>query len=238
MTNGQIDTTPTQAAKPTLARSVAAGALLFAATLVEVLAMAHHPSVHTPDTAAAVRQISELGKLSGWVHGVVLSAMLCIAYGLLEFTLRRGARRPWMSAGSLAYATGVLLMMGAGLVSGFILPGVVTLTPHLSTVDLAINAQLLILCRVLNQTCANAATVAISAGILCWSIDLLRERGALRALGLLGLLVGSLPAAALISGALLLDVQGMSEVVWLQALWNCAIAVTLWRPANLQPRAA
>jgi hypothetical protein len=40
--------------------------------------------------------------------------------------------------------------------------------------------------------------VAISAGILCGSIDLLRERGVLRVLGLLGLLAGFLPAAALI----------------------------------------
>ncbi len=240
MPSGQFETQPIhlQPTQPRPARSIAAGAILLAATLLEVVGMAHHPSVHTPDVATAVQQIAQLGKLSGWVHGVLLAAMLCMAYGLLEFVLRRGALRPWMLAGSLAYGVGVLIMMGAGLVSGFILPGVAALTPHVSPTDLAINAQLLILCRVLNQSCANAATVAISAGILCWSIDLVRERGLLRGLSLLGFVVGILPAAALISGALRLDVHGMSEVVWLQALWNCGVAAALWSPGSVQPHSA
>ena len=224
--------------QPYAATPGTAGAILLAATLLEVLAMAHHPSVHTPDVASAVQQIGQLAKLSGWVHGVVLSAMLCIAYGMLEFTLRRGWSRPWIRAGGIAYGTGVLVMMGAGLVSGFILPGVIALTPHMSAVDLAINAQLMTLCRVLNQSCANVATVAMSAGTLCWSIDLLRERGALRALGIFGSMAGILPPVALISGYLRLDVLGMSEVVWLWALWNCGVAAALWRPDGLQPHAA
>lgn len=226
------------AQRPYITRSVAAGALLLTATLLEILVMAHHPSGHAPDIAAAVQQILQLGKLSAWVHGVALAAMLCIAYGLLEFTLRRGALRPWMRAGSIAYGAGVLVMMGASLVSGFILPGLVASTPHGSATDLAINAQLMILCRELNQSCANVATVAISAGICCWSVDFLRERGLLRVLGLLGLIVGILPAAALISGSLHLDVQGMSEVVWLQSVWNCAIAIVLIRRANIQAHTA
>lgn len=235
----QLNPTATQPiAQPYAAPSSAAGAILLTATLLEVLAMAHHPSVHSPDVATAVQQIVQLGKLSAWVHGVALSAMLCIAYGMLEFTLRRGWSRPWIRAGSIAYGSGVLVMMGAGLVSGFILPGVIALTPHVSAVDLAINAQLMTLCRVLNQSCANVATVAMSAGTLFWSIDLLRERGVLRALGILGSIAGILPIVALISGSLRLDVLGMSEVVWLWALWNCGVAAALWRPGGLQPYSA
>jgi hypothetical protein len=224
--------------QPYAAKPGAAGAILLAATLLEVLAMAHHPSVHTPDVAAAVQQIGQLAKLSAWVHGVVLSAMLCIAYGMLEFTLRRGWSRPWIRAGSIAYGSGALVMIGAGLVSGFILPGLAAATPHVSAIDLAINAQLLVLCRELNQSCANFATVAMSAGMLCWSLDLLGERGRVRWLGILGVLTSVLPATLLVSGALRLNVQGMSEVVWLWALWNFAVALSLWRPAGLQPQPA
>ena len=207
-----------------------AGVILIGATLLEVLAMAHHPSASTPDIAEAVRQVARLGQLSGWVHGGVLATMLCIAYGLLEFVRRRGWSRPWMRAGAIAYGTGVLAMIGAALVSGFVLPDLVASTPHASAADLAINAQLLVLCRVLNQSCANFATIVTCAGILCWSIDLARERGGLRLLSLLGLLVGILPAVALISGWLRLNVHGMSEVVWLWALWNFGVALALMRP--------
>jgi len=211
-------------------RRIAVG-ILVGATLVEVLGMAHHPTVHAPDIAAAVQQLAQLARLSGWVHGVIFAAMLCIAYGLLEFTRQRGWSRPWMRAGSIAYATGVLVMIGAGLTSGFILPGLIALTPHVSALDLAINGQLLLLCRVLNQSCANVATVLICAGILCWSVDLLRERGSARLVGIVGLTAGAIPAVLLICGNLVLDVHGMSAVVWLQALWNVAVAALLWRRA-------
>jgi hypothetical protein len=215
--------------RPLQSQSTFPGAILVGGTLLEILAMAHHPSVRTADLAAALQQIAQLGRLSGWVHGVALAAMLCIAYGLLEFAVRRGWSRAWIRAGSIAYAAGVLTMIGAGLVSGFILPDLVASTPHVSATDLAINAQLLVLCRVLNQSCANFATVAICAGIICWSIDLLSERGWSRLLGYLGLLAGAVPAALLITGHLLLNVHGMSAVVWVQALWNVAVAALLWR---------
>ena len=215
------------------APSRAAAVILAGATLLEVMAMAHHPSAYTPDIAEAVQQIAQLARLSAWVHAAALTAMLCIAYGLLEFATRRGWSRPWIRAGSIAYGTGVLVMIGAGLVSGFILPTLCASTPHASPTDLAINGQLLVLCRVLNQSCANVSTVAISAGILCWSVDLLRERGVLRALGLLGLIVGFLPAAALICGWIRLNVHGMSQVVWLWAAWNFAVAAALWQPDDL-----
>jgi hypothetical protein len=203
-------------------------ALLFGATLLEIVGMAHHPSVQAPDISVVLERIAQLARLSEWIHGVLIAAMLCVAYGLLEFSRLRGWSRPWIRAGSIAYGIGAIMMMGAALVSGFILPGIVVATPHTTPTDLAINAQLLVLCRVLNQSCANAATVGLSAGILCWSIDLMRERGGLRLLSGLGLLVGILPAAGLVWGGVHLNVRGMSEVVWLQALWNCGVAAALW----------
>jgi len=53
----------------------------------------------------------------------------------------RGARdvAPSIRAGGIAYACGGLVMVGAGLVSGFITTGVAALIPHATAADLQIN---------------------------------------------------------------------------------------------------
>ncbi len=115
------------------------------------------------------------------------------------------------------------------MVSGFIITGLASLLPHTTTIDLQINRQLLLLCGVLNQSCANFAVVAMSVGIVCWSLDLCGEPGSRRAVGIVGCLVGIVPALALMFGRIHLDVQGMTAVVIVQAAWNVAIAVLMIR---------
>jgi hypothetical protein len=211
-------------------RSRLAGGTLIAAALLEVVAMGHHPAVTTPDILEAVRQIERMGVFAGVVHGVLMALMLIVVYGLSEFALRRGATRPAIRAGIIFYLAGVIAMLGAAMVSGFIVPNLMALTAHGSSTDLAVNVQLLMLCRVLNQSCANFGSVAMSAGIALWSIDLLRrEAGWRRGIGVAGILIGAVPAVALILGALHLNVQGMSAVVILQSLWCCSVGVIFLR---------
>jgi hypothetical protein len=163
---------------------------------------------------------------------VLLALMLLVLYGLSEFALRRGIVRPLIRAGAIAYGCGAIAMMAAALISGFVVPHVAALTPHHSATDLQINAQLLILCRVLNQCSANFGAVAMCAGIGLWSCDLLLGPSPQRLLGALGCVVGALPAFALLSGLLHLDVNGMRAVVLAQAIWYVAVAVFLMRSAT------
>ena len=117
----------------------------------------------------------------------------------------------------------------AALGSGFVITEVAKAMPHDTQVDLQIARQLLILCGILNQACANCATVLMSVGIALWSLDLLMGKGIDRALGALGCVAGVLPVVALWSGAIHLDVHGMLSVVLLQAVWQLAVAAWLIR---------
>jgi hypothetical protein len=206
-----------------------AGIVLAVASVLEIAAMAHHPTVRSSATAQAVQEISTMAPLAALVHGALLAFMLVAAYGLSEFVLRRDVRRPLIRAGAIAYGAGVIVMLGAAMVSGFIVADLVRLTPHATTVDLQINVQLLVLCRVLNQTWANFGVIAMSLGIALWSVDLLRDLGLPRLVGVLGLLVSAAPALALMLGLVHLDVHGMAAVVLLQALWNIAIGLAMMR---------
>jgi hypothetical protein len=206
-----------------------AGILLIAATVLEVAAMAHHPTVTSSNILQAIEQIARMSDLSGWVHGLLIGLMLAVLYVFTEFGRRRGIALPLVRAGLIAYTIGVLAMMGAAMMSGFVITQVASLTPHATEADLQSSAQLLILCRVLNQTFASLGVVLMSAGIVLWSIDLLRSRQLARLLGVFGLLIGLLPAAALAFGALRLDVPGMTQVVLLQSVWNIGVGVLLIR---------
>ena len=206
-----------------------AGLVIIAATLLEIAGMAHHPTVTTPDIAQAVPQIPRLSVLSAWVHGGLIGLMLAILYAYTEFSRRRGLARPLIRAGLAAYTAGIFTMIIAATMSGFVVGQLASLTPHATVADLQINAQLLILCRVLNQSFAGLATVLMSAGILFWSLDLLRGSIPARLAGICGCAVGLLPALALISGTLQLDVHGMTLVVMVQSLWNIAVGVLLMR---------
>jgi hypothetical protein len=207
----------------------ATGTILLAASVLEVFGMLHHPSVQTTDISHAADQITRLATLSAVVHAALIVLMLLIAYGFVDFAVRRGLSRPLVRAGTLSYAVGVAFMTAAALVSGFIFSNLTSLIPHVTAVDLQIYSQLLILCRVLNQACANFAVLAMSAGIVCWSLDLSRDAGLNRSVGLFGLSVGLLPALALVSGGFHLDVHGMTIVVVAQAAWNIAVAVLMQR---------
>jgi hypothetical protein len=219
-----------------------AAALLIFATLIEVLAMAHHPSFPTADIAAATRGILAASGIIGWVHGVLIALMLVAAFGLSEFILREGASRPLIRAGTIAYGTGVILMIGAALVSGFVVPELIRSLASLPTLDAQVVRALVTLCHVLNRTCANTSVLTTSAGIACWSVVLLQKSDSRparlrRAVGAVGCLVALVPAAALLSGAMSLNVLGMSTVVAIQGVWNVAIAVLLLRMSRPWSRA-
>jgi hypothetical protein len=207
----------------------AAPALLIFATLAEIVAMAHHPSFATADIAAATRGILVATGIAGWVHGTLIVLMLLVAFGLSEFVLRAGAARPLIRAGAIAYTTGVIIMIVAALISGFAVPDTVRSLASVPALDSQIMRAVFILCRVLNRTCANAGALATSAGIACWSVALLWESGLRRVTGAIGCVAALVPAVALLSGAMSLNVLGMSAVVVIQGVWNLAVALLLLR---------
>ena len=205
----------------------AAGALLIGGSILEIAVMAHHPSVHAHDVAEVLVQLQALGARSAWVHGVLIALMLTVFFALTEFAWQRGIARPAIRAGLIAYAAGVVAMMGAALVDGFVTPRVAILGAGLRAADLPITAQLLNLCVLFNQALARLGAIAMSAAIIAWSLDLVLRAGFERALGVAGMAIGLGCVAALIAGVLQLDVHGMMLVLVLQAAWTIGLGVLL-----------
>lgn len=205
----------------------AVGIALTVAALLEIAVMMHHPSVRTPDIVQTIALLREAASVSAWVHGLLIALMLVSFYGLTEFSLRRGIRRPVIRVGLIAYAFGVVAMIMAASVSGFMTAAVAARVPATTATDLSIASDLFILCSVLNRAMANLATVLMSAAIIAWSLDFFRHAWFERVLGVVGIIVGVWTFVALVTGALQLDVHGMLLVVVLQSLWVAGVGLLL-----------
>jgi hypothetical protein len=163
------------------------------------------------------------------VHGSLIALMLMGYWALTEFALQRGVERPLVRAGLVFYGAGVMAMIGAAAVAGFMTAKAPALAARSADTDLHLAALLINFTGLMNETMANLGMVAMSAGILAWSIGLLHSAGWPRAVGIIGVLVGVGPAVALIAGGLNLNVVGMMLVILGQAVWNVGIGVLLIR---------
>jgi len=196
-----------------------AGGLLIAAPLLQVLGMAHHPSVQAHEAAAVLAQLRASARLSAAVHGMLIALMFAVLLALTEFSVARGLSRPAVRAGLITYGAGVLAMTAAALVSGFITPRLALLNPAAAAADPALTVQLAGFAMLLNQAFAKCGAVLMSAGIAAWSLELTRAAGPAWAVGVFGLVTGLGGALALCAGLLPLNVHGMRLVTVLQAAW-------------------
>ena len=204
-----------------------AGILLVATTLLSILMMAHHPSASTHDPASLAADIAGSATLSRVVHGVLIAIIGVELYAFVVFSARITPGRSAARAAFVAYAIGAGAMMGAALISGFIVSSLAVY--YASTADPAPFVDFARLSMTGNQALAKLGVAAMSAAIVLWSVALLHDRTRARWLAIVGFAAGLAPAIALFAGAIRLDVQGMLLVVVAQAIWNLAAGTELIR---------
>jgi len=204
-----------------------AGIVLVAATLLSILMMAHHPSASTHDPASLAADIAGTATLSRAVHGVLIALIGFELYAFVVFSGRLAPGRSAARAGFVAYAIGAGAMIGAALISGFIVSSLGVYyasapdpTPFVDFARLSMTG---------NQALAKLGVVAMSAAIVLWAIALLHDSKRARWLAIVGFVTGLAPAIALLAGWVRLDMHGMLLVVLAQAIWNLAAGTELIR---------
>ncbi|HEY6893909.1 MAG TPA: hypothetical protein VI258_07065 [Rhodanobacteraceae bacterium] len=204
-----------------------AGGVLVAATLLSILMMAHHPTASTHDAASLAADIAGSATLSRVVHGVLIALIASELYAFVVFAGRLATGRSAARAGLVAYAIGTGAMIGAALISGFVVSslgvyyaGVADPAPFVDFARLSMTG---------NQALAKLGVVATSIAIVLWAIALLHDSKRARWLAIVGFATGLVPAIALLGGWIRLDVNGMLAVVLAQAIWNLAAGAELLR---------
>jgi hypothetical protein len=203
-----------------------AGIVLIGASLLSILLMAHHPTADAHDSASLAADIAGKANLSRFVHGGLIALIAAQIFAFTIFAARIGAARTAARAGLVAYVIGAGAMIGAALISGFV---VSDLADHYAGApDAAAFEQLARLAMTGNQALAKLGVIAMSAAIVLWAIAFMHERGG-HWLAIVGILAGVLPATALALGFIRLNVSGMMLVVVAETVWNLAAGVYLIR---------
>ena len=208
------------------ARSLAStmAALLILTTLVEILAIFHHPHVQDHDRLQATLQIVAVSHLAGWIHGVAIGCSLLIAYCLGEL-LRSRVPAPLMRAAALVYAAGIVGWITAATVDGWVLERLANRLTHDTPSDLEGNARLFVMCMAWVVASTNVGVVLTSVAILIASAGLFRNGRSWQIPGALGLLVGIALSFSIVAGRLTMDGHGIIVAVGLQGLWFVSLGV-------------
>lgn len=185
-----------------------AGAALAGASILSIVAMAHHPSGAGD------------GALTQLVHGTMIAVVLVALAGYIRLAARRGLHRFFNLTALVAYSAGAAANILAATINGFVVERVVA--------DGA-GQDILRLCWAVNQTLAYGAVYATSLAFLSWGADLTREPGLRRIVGLAGLAAAIAPAALLMTGALGMNVAGAFVVYALQAGFGVLVGAELMR---------
>jgi hypothetical protein len=191
----------------------AAGIALIGAAAASMLAMAHHPTSLRAGAMIAI------------VHGAMILFAGMMMFGFTHVARRRGLDRPAVLAGLVAYGIGIAATVGAATVNGFAAPA---LAAHGASHD-AFDALWF-----LNQALARLGVVATGAAYALWALDLWRRW---KAVALLGLLAGGVPALLLLGGWIDMHLGWAMLVYPAQVSWAALIGWLLLR-GRLAPEAA
>lgn len=189
-----------------------AGAAMVVSAGGTVLAMAHHPSG------------AHGGPLGSIVHGTMIVLLTLAAFGFLHWVRRRGAGRPLMLAGLLAYLISLFGHVGAAMINGFVVPALAARGQE------GVGHGIFLAAWEANQAMARLGVFATSAAYALWAIELVR-RGSSgeRIMGAAGLAAGLVPAALLAAGLIRMNVQGAFIVYAAQVAWTAWVGLSLLR---------
>jgi hypothetical protein len=205
-----------------------AGFVILAGSILSVFAMGHHPSV-SGSGAAAMAELAREAALARLVHGSLIALMVAMISGFWVFAERLDLSSGVVRLATVSYLVGVGAMIGAALISGFVVSGLGAWYAGAEPAAIEAASHLMVFGHASNQALAKLGVTAMSAAILLWSVRLTRRTGANRAIGWLGVAIGLVPPVLLAADQLRLDVAGMGGVVIAQGVWNLAIGVQLIR---------
>ena len=149
------------------------------------------------------------------VHGVALAAQPVVFLGLLG--LWRSLRSDIATAALVFYAFGIVAILSAATLSGFVAPGVANDPP------------LLFYTGQLNQGFAKVSVAAIGASLILWGVALWAPRGFVRLPAAAGVIIGAVLALGVLTGWLHLSAGGIVIVTLLQGIWIILVAAHLLR---------
>ena len=206
----------------------AAGFAIAFCALATIVAISHHPTVSARAPAEAIAAMVRVATADRIVHGSLIAILAVLLYSFTVFSLRRGLHRETSVAGLVAYTIGIVALIGAGLIDGFLFPAIAERYAGAPAEAAKAAVPVLVAGASMVQILSKFGFAAMSAGVAFWSANLLATSGVVRAAGVIGV-VSALAAAGVLVFAGQLNPHSVGAIAVVQALWYLAVAVLLIR---------
>jgi hypothetical protein len=216
------DADSTLRARPVPNGRIAAYVLIGCSALA-VVALAMHP------TAGAVRRPQDLAPaivaltpIDEAVHAAMLAVVAAWLFALSVYALRRGITNGLVLAGLIGFGLGSLALTGAAVTDGFVVPA---FGAHAARAGGDLHAVMAVfgLLGTAIAVFTKFGMVAISAGVLSWSVELVARGGRPRAAGIAGI-VSALAVCGVLFSARSLHPHILVAMVVVQAVGYVWIA--------------
>ncbi|MES2297461.1 MAG: hypothetical protein V4582_10480 [Pseudomonadota bacterium] len=213
-----------------------AGIAIIVSAIVSIVAVAMDATPTGKDARSVMQSMIALQQSHQLVHVI---AMLCLGglmFGHTVLSQRLGLRRAPVTAALTAYGLGTVLMFMATILDGFISTDIAA--SFVGKSPEAVQAGYWMIQAIGGIALVDIAKVSWvlqSVAVLCWSVALLRQAGLQRAVGVIGLAAGALPAITVcVVGSNMTD-NVVVGILLLQAVWNLAAATVLLRDRSASP---
>jgi hypothetical protein len=173
-------------------------------------------------------EVDHVARMLIVVHSLALASIPSVFLGAWGMTRRIGGPDRLAWAGLVLYALASIAVMNAAVCDGLLAPvlirKVVAATPE--TRD--IWQTLMNFDFQMNQAFARVYAVGSSLALVLWSVSILRYRTLGRGVGIYGVVLGVVTAAAICSGFLTPDRHGFGMLIFGQAIWFLLVAREMW----------
>ena len=206
----------------------AAGIAILLSAILSIVFVALDPGASGKDALSIMQSMVGIQQMHQVVHIVAMACLTGIMYGYTVFSQRLGLHRAPVLIGLICYGLGTGLMLLGTVIDGFVSTDTAALfvggTPEAVKTGFWI---IEVVSDVMLNDIARVAWVFQSAAAIAWSLALLPERGFHRAIGVVGLLAGALPAAAVFIAGSHITATVVVGILLVQAIWNIAAAALL-----------
>lgn len=201
------------------------GVLLIAASVAALLVVMHHPIHGGEDFVELSEEIQEHWVFNAIIHIVMVAIVMGFLLGASYIPKTIGHDRLCVRAGAIIYAFGGLGMIFAASISGLSIAIATQSLDSTSEVSLLIAEAGFQTLMTLNETAALGGMVAMSLGVLFWSISMFQQGSRWPVAGFVGIFSGVLGVVGVFGGHLGASVHGMIIFASLQSLWNITVGI-------------
>jgi hypothetical protein len=206
----------------------AAGLAIIVSAIASIVAVALDTAASGHDALSIMQSMIKIQQSHQLVHVVAMACLGGLMFGYTAFSQRLGLHRAPVMAALIAYGLGTVLMFLGTIIDGFVSAD--TALMFVGQAPDAIKAgfwMIQTMSGVVLIDIAKVSWVLQSIAVLLWAFALLQERGLKRAIGVLGLIVGALPAITVfVVGSAMTDMVVVG-ILLMQAVWNIAAATLL-----------